>query len=143
MREQSRVFGEAADAYEAGRPDYPAEAVAWLLDGVRGTVLDLGAGSGKLSRAVAALGFDVIAVDPDERMLARNTTVEARVGTAEAVPLADHSVAGCDRRTGVALVRPRCGRSGDRPRPCAVRTPRAWCGTPTTSPTASAGPLWT
>lgn len=93
-REQSRVFGEAADAYELGRPDYPADAVAWLLDGVRGTVLDVGEGSGKLSRAVAALDFDVIAVDPDERMLARNATVDTRVGTAEAIPLPDRSVAG-------------------------------------------------
>jgi Methylase involved in ubiquinone/menaquinone biosynthesis len=93
MGAQGQSFGAAAEAYEAGRPDYPAAAVAWLLAGVRGRVLDLGAGSGKLSRGITALGLDVIAVDPDARMLAHNTAGEARLGTAEAIPLADHSVA--------------------------------------------------
>jgi len=89
-------FGAAADAYEAGRPEYPIDAVAWMLDGTRGTVLDLGAGTGKLTRGILALGRDVVAVDPDAAMLARLTEalpgVRAEVGTAEAIPLPDASV---------------------------------------------------
>lgn len=93
MGAQGQSFGAAAEAYEAGRPEYPVAAVSWLLAGVSGRVLDLGAGSGKLSRAVAALGFDVIAVDPDARMLAYNTAAETLLGAAEVIPLAGHSVA--------------------------------------------------
>jgi SAM-dependent methyltransferase len=89
-------FGVAADAYEAGRPEYPLEAVAWMLEGTKGTVLDLGAGTGKLTRGVLALGREAIAVDPDSAMLARLTSelpdVRAEVGTAEAIPLPDASV---------------------------------------------------
>ncbi len=86
-------FGAAVGAYELGRPGYAPEHVAWLLDGVQGGVLDLAAGSGKLTRAVAGLGFDVVAVDPDEKMLSRVEDVPTFAGTAEAIPLPDDSVA--------------------------------------------------
>ena len=86
-------FGAAVGAYELGRPGHAPQHVAWLLEGVQGRVLDLGAGSGKLTRAVAGLGFDVVAVDPDEQMLSRVEDVPTLVGTAEAVPLPDASVA--------------------------------------------------
>ncbi|MGC3993686.1 MAG: class I SAM-dependent methyltransferase [Propionicimonas sp.] len=86
-------FGAGVAAYEQGRPEYVDEHVAWLLDGVRGRVLDLAAGSGKLTRAVTRLGFDIVAVDPDAQMLARNTGVETHLGTAEDIPLPDASVA--------------------------------------------------
>lgn len=93
---QGTGFGVAADAYEAGRPEYPVEAVAWLLDGTEGTVLDLGAGTGKLTRGVLALGREALAVDPDATMLARLARelpgVRAEVGTAEEIPLPDASV---------------------------------------------------
>jgi len=93
---QGTSFGVAADAYEAGRPEYPGEAVAWMLEGTEGTVLDLGAGTGKLTRGILALGRDVVAVDPDAAMLARLTEalpgVRAEVGTAEAIPLPDETV---------------------------------------------------
>ncbi len=86
----------AADAYEAGRPEYPLEAVAWMLEGTEGVVLDLGAGTGKLTRGVLALGREVVAVDPDAAMLARLASelpaVRAEVGTAEEIPLPDASV---------------------------------------------------
>jgi SAM-dependent methyltransferase len=85
-------FGAAVAAYELGRPGYAAEHVEWMLDGVRGRILDLAAGSGKLTRSVAQLGHEVVAVDPDEKMLARNLGVETLVGTAERIPLADRSV---------------------------------------------------
>lgn len=75
-------FGAAVGAYELGRPGYAAEHVAWLMDGVHGRVLDLAAGSGKLTRAVTGLGFDAVAVDPDEQMLTRIEDVPTFVGTA-------------------------------------------------------------
>jgi SAM-dependent methyltransferase len=92
-RERATSFGAAVDAYQQGRPDYDRDHVAWLLDGVHGQVLDLGAGSGKLTRAIAGLGFDVVAVDPDEQMLSAITDLPTLVGTAEHLPLPDASVA--------------------------------------------------
>ena len=86
-------FGAAVGAYELGRPGYAAEHVAWLLEGVHGRVLDLAAGSGKLTRAVTGLGFEAVAVDPDEQMLSRIADVRTLVGRAEAIPLPDDSVA--------------------------------------------------
>jgi len=85
-------FGADVAAYEQGRPEYVDEHVSWLLEGVTGRVLDLAAGSGKLTRAVRRLGFDVVAVDPDAQMLARNTGVETHLGSAEAIPLPAASV---------------------------------------------------
>lgn len=99
--EMSRSFGAAAHVYEAGRPDYPAEAVAWMLEPVwRGDdpprVADVGAGTGKLTRVVAGLGADTVAVEPDEAMIAalREAVpgVPALVGAAERMPLPDGSV---------------------------------------------------
>jgi SAM-dependent methyltransferase len=84
-------FGAAASSYDAGRPGYPAEAVRWTLPDRVDRVLDLGAGTGKLSQAVAALGLDVVAVEPDEAMRAL-VPVEALAGTAEQIPLPDASV---------------------------------------------------
>ena len=89
-------FGPAADVYERSRPDYPAEAVRDLLGPAPLDVLDVGAGTGKLTRAVAGEGHRVVAVDPSEGMLdalrAAVPGVEARVGTAESLPAEDGSV---------------------------------------------------
>jgi SAM-dependent methyltransferase len=68
--ERATSFGADVAAYELGRPEYVDEHVAWLLDGVSGRVLDLAAGSGKLTRAIVRLGFDVVAVDPDASVAA-------------------------------------------------------------------------
>lgn len=93
-------FGAQADNYEAARPDYPFEAVAWMLDrlpeGAR-RLVDVGAGTGKLTRVVAeARDAEVVAVDPDAVMLAKLRDhvpgVPTFVGTAEALPLPDASV---------------------------------------------------
>lgn len=96
----SRAFELVADVYERGRPEYPREAIDWIaaeLD-LRGgrTVLDLGAGTGKLTRALLGTGAHVIAVEPGEAMLAELRRVlpqvEAMQGAAEAIPLGDDSV---------------------------------------------------
>jgi len=96
----SRSFELVADVYERARPEYPPEAVAWLAEqlglGPGRTVLDLGAGTGKLTRALVPSGARVIAVEPGERMLAELRRavpgVEALRGAAEAIPLGDDSV---------------------------------------------------
>ena len=71
--DMARSFGAAAEAYDSGRPDYPADAVAWLLEhaGERPRVADVGAGTGKLTRVVQRLAGEVIAVEPDAAMLDR------------------------------------------------------------------------
>ncbi len=95
----SRSFGPVAQAYDRGRPDFPAEAAAWLVGGGSGrpaTVLELGAGTGKLTRALVALGHDVHASDPDADMLAilqrHLPDVPTSVTGAEDIPLPDRSV---------------------------------------------------
>src|SRR5688572_1750122 len=99
--EMSLSFGSAAGAYESGRPDYPREAVEWLLEPVHIAgrallVADVGAGTGKLTRTIVEIGADVVAVDPDTAMLAalRESVhgVPTFVGTAERMPLPDASV---------------------------------------------------
>jgi SAM-dependent methyltransferase len=93
---RARSFGAAADAYERARPSYPDNAVDWLLPAGAHTVLDLGAGTGKLTRAQVARGLDVIAVEPIDEMRAtlEATLPEVRAlkGTAEEIPLPDQSV---------------------------------------------------
>lgn len=90
-----RRFGDAAAEYEAGRPEYPTEAVGWLIRDAT-QVADIGAGTGKLTAALVRAGTDVVAVEPDAGML---TALEREVpqaravlGTAEALPLPDASV---------------------------------------------------
>ncbi|WP_163566989.1 class I SAM-dependent methyltransferase [Fodinicola feengrottensis] len=74
-------FGAVAQLYQRTRPDYPAEAVKWMLATVPagGTVLDLGAGTGKLTRVLAGLGFEVVAVEPSTPM--REALAAALPGT--------------------------------------------------------------
>ncbi|MEV6279298.1 methyltransferase domain-containing protein [Nocardia sp. NPDC051832] len=90
-------FGAAAAAYAAHRPDYAPAAVRWALEPAPGPrVLDLGAGTGKLTGTLVELGFDTVAVEPDSAMLAelRSTlpAVRALPGSAEEIPLPDASV---------------------------------------------------
>jgi SAM-dependent methyltransferase len=92
----TRGFGLAADLYERGRPDYPAPAIAWLVErlGLRPgrTVVDLAAGTGKLTRALIPSGAEVIAVEPIPQMRSLIRDARAIEGTAEAIPLPDASV---------------------------------------------------
>jgi SAM-dependent methyltransferase len=88
-------FGQVADLYARSRPSYPPQAVDWLLpDGAR-RVLDLGAGTGKLTAELFARGLDVAAVEPSAEMLAELSNllpqVPALVGTAEQIPFPDDS----------------------------------------------------
>lgn len=90
-------FGAAAAAYAEHRPDYAQAAVRWALELAPGPrVLDLGAGTGKLTATLVALGADVIAVEPDPAMLTELRralpAVRALPGSAEAIPLPDASV---------------------------------------------------
>jgi SAM-dependent methyltransferase len=90
-------FGAVAGAYAEHRPDYAAAAVRWALEPAPGPrVLDLGAGTGKLTGTLVALGADVVAVEPDPAMLTELRralpAVRALPGNAEAIPLPDGSV---------------------------------------------------
>ena len=92
-------FGEVAVAYARHRPDYARDAVRWALAMAPGhRVLDLGAGTGKLTEALVRAGLDTVAVEPDPAMLAElHRTVpgvHAVPGSAEAIPLPDASVDG-------------------------------------------------
>lgn len=98
--ERATSFGSQAQNYEAGRPEYPFDAVAWMLQQLSSgsrRVADVGAGTGKLTSAlVTAPGSEVVAVDPDAAMLRalRDAVpgVPTFVGTAESLPLPDESL---------------------------------------------------
>lgn len=94
-------FGSAAAAYDRGRPGYPADAVAWLVAGSEPAaqaqvVLELGAGTGKLTAELVAQGHAVHATDPDAAMLAvleeQVPGCSAKQGTAEEIPANDRCV---------------------------------------------------
>ena len=82
-----------ADAYDRARPSYPREAAVWLAGDEPTTVLELGAGTGKLTELLVEIGHDVHATDPDEAMLARLRArlpdVLTSVASAEKIPAPD------------------------------------------------------
>jgi ubiquinone/menaquinone biosynthesis C-methylase UbiE len=93
----ARGFARSAAAYDRARPEYPAAATAWLAErlalGPGRTVLDLAAGTGKLTRPLAATGAAVVAVEPVAEMRARiGPAARVLEGTAEAIPLEDASI---------------------------------------------------
>jgi ubiquinone/menaquinone biosynthesis C-methylase UbiE len=93
----ARGFDRAADTYERGRPGYPGEAATWLVGvlgiGPSSKVVDLAAGTGKLTRQLVPTGAELTAVEPVAGMRARLAEalpgVRVEVGTAEAMPLPD------------------------------------------------------
>lgn len=101
MDERTRVelgatFDRAADLYDRVRPGFAEEALEWVLPAGTRRVLDLGAGTGKLTESLAARGLDVVAIDPSPNMLARLQAklpdVDARLATSEATGLPDADV---------------------------------------------------
>ena len=98
-RTAAEGFGSVADEYERARPDYPKEAVDRMAQelalGNGSRVLDLGAGTGKLTRMLVPLGARVVAVEPLAAMrehLARALPdVPLTAGVAEDLPFADGS----------------------------------------------------
>ncbi|MEV0379198.1 class I SAM-dependent methyltransferase [Nonomuraea sp. NPDC050643] len=103
IKDLGRVFDRVADAYDAGRPTYPDEVYRALSEasGVElegATTVDIGAGTGIMTRALRARGSQVIAVDPGGEMLAKlvertadeeGTPVAAVLADGNALPLAD------------------------------------------------------
>ena len=113
-------FASAADVYERARPSYPQDAIDWLVAqtglGPGRTVVDLGAGTGKLTRLLLPTGARVVAVEPIPEMRAH---IEGRRGAGRhgrGDPAARRLGRRRHGRAGVALVRPRPGAAGDPPR---------------------------
>ena len=96
----SDAFGRAAREYERGRPEWPAELIERVVErlglGPRATVLDLGAGTGKLTRALVPRFAHVHAIEPDGAMRAVLEEVvpgaAAGAGHAHSIPLGDAAV---------------------------------------------------
>ena len=91
----NRSFGQVADVYDRARPSYPEDAVAWLAGRGTSTVLELGAGTGKLTELLHRAGHHVLATDPAPDMLAvlaRRTGAPHVVAAAEHIPLRSRSV---------------------------------------------------
>ncbi|MCE7009226.1 class I SAM-dependent methyltransferase [Kibdelosporangium philippinense] len=93
---RANSFGAQAAEYARYRPGYPAGAIDWVLPQGAADVLDLAAGTGKLTESLIGRGLNVTAVEPDPAMLGelrkRFPSVRALAGTAEQIPLPDSSV---------------------------------------------------
>ncbi len=95
-----RGFAAEAEAYDRARPSYPPDAVGWLIDnlgiGPGRRIVDLAAGTGKLTTLLAGAGARLVAVEPvaamGERLRARLPGVPLLAGVAEALPFAARSL---------------------------------------------------
>ncbi|MFL6060613.1 MAG: class I SAM-dependent methyltransferase, partial [Marmoricola sp.] len=89
-------FAGVADTYDKARPSYPEDAAAWLVGPERARVLELGAGTGKLTELMVAAGHDVLATDPLPEMLVHLATrvpgARTAVASAERIPVPTQSV---------------------------------------------------
>jgi SAM-dependent methyltransferase len=94
-RRRARSFGDVADDYARARPSYPIEAVSWLLGADPLVVVDLGAGTGRLTEVLAGQDHRVIAVEPlpglRQKLAAAVPKARLLAGTAEDIPLEDGS----------------------------------------------------
>ncbi len=95
-RLRARSFGLAAASYQHGRPGYPQALIGSAVPRQARKVLDLGAGTGKLTRLLVDAGLDVTAVEPDAGMRAQLAAAvpkaAVRAGSAEHIPLSDGAV---------------------------------------------------
>ena len=142
---RSGVFGHAASHYERYRPGPPLSAVDWILPSPVGRVVDLGAGTGALTRLLVDRADDVVGVEPDDRMraiLARGGPRLPGAGRAGRVDTRPRRIG--RRRTGFVVValdgspaHPGRGGAGPRPR---RRARRAVVGTRSRGPLPHAGP---
>jgi ubiquinone/menaquinone biosynthesis C-methylase UbiE len=95
----ARGFQAVAREYERARPDYPPEAIDRLIQdlevGRAARVLDIGAGTGKLTRLLVPTGARLVALDPVDAMRRTLASTVPGVsvvgGTAEALPFADEA----------------------------------------------------
>ena len=92
-------FGERASSYHRFRPTYPQAAIEWALETAPLRVAELGAGTGLMTQVLLGAGHSVTAIEPDPGMASQlqqltegNAPLDILVGSAEAIPLADHSV---------------------------------------------------
>jgi len=96
MRIRAASFGGVAQAYADHRPGYPPDAVRWLVGASPGRVLELGAGTGKITGALSTLGHDVLATDTSAQMLHQLQRhvpgIRTVVSRAERIPLSTSSV---------------------------------------------------
>src|SRR6185436_18588183 len=96
----AKGYQSSSDSYERGRPEYPDEAVRFLIDQLSGragtTLVDLGAGTGKFTKLIVGRGARILAVEPvaamREKLSSMLPAVEVLAGTAESIPLPDGSV---------------------------------------------------
>jgi SAM-dependent methyltransferase len=92
----AHVFGRVADAYDRARPSYPVDAAKWLTGDAPARVLELGAGSGKLTEQLVGLGHQVVATDPSgymlRKLIARAPAASVALTTAERLPVAARAV---------------------------------------------------
>jgi SAM-dependent methyltransferase len=93
--QRAASFGGAAAHYERYRPGPPVEAVEWILPRPVRSVVDLGAGTGALTRLLVGRADEVVAVEPDDRMRALLAEAvpgaRAVAGRGESMPLPDAS----------------------------------------------------
>jgi SAM-dependent methyltransferase len=93
--QQGLSFGQAAERYDGARPGYPVEAVRWALADRAEPVVDLGAGTGLLTRVLCRIGRTPVPVEPDPQMratlAAATPGVTPLAGSAERIPLPDGS----------------------------------------------------
>ena len=97
MEQRRLSFGTAAAAYDLFRPSYPTTAPQWALGAEPLTVLEIGAGTGLMTRVLLTMGHRVIAVEPDDGMraqlaLTRSDRLDTRPGSAEELPVANGAV---------------------------------------------------
>jgi SAM-dependent methyltransferase len=95
-RDRAEGFGTSATAYDQTRPSYPIELVNWLSRNGPGAAVDVGCGTGRVASLLAAAGWSVIGVEPDERMagIARAHRVQVVVAAFEkcVLPRSDYDL---------------------------------------------------